>query len=563
MKQFSLSVSGKSQFLLRLCFIFIVSSSCFSEALSQVVINELLASNQNTDTDDFFEYEDWIEFYNPGGIVNLAGYYLTDDPAVPTLWQFPSTNPGITTILPGGFLRIWCDRDLVQGEDHADFKLSSDGETLQLVAPDGTTVIDEVTFGPQQADISFGRSCDACPDWMFFESPTPLSTNQASEQSTEQLYFNEFQSLNLQTLPNAMGQFLPWVELFNPNPYQVWLANYTFEVEGIGSYTFPPNLPASTTVPAGGFLLVYLDGTGSGNHTSFEWPTLSPPSQPVFRLSGPSGGLVHEWTMLDVPADHSFGALVDGSPTWVDFSSPTPGVTNQLILIPGGPLKINEVLTSNLSGISDEMGQREDWLEVHNAGNQAIDLAGYYFTDAFDQPMKWRVPVGIPEFTVIPAGGFKLFWADDDASQGWNHMTFRFNATGEHLALRSPDGFTVVDSLFFPALPSDISWGRLTDGGLPWVQFLQTTPEASNSEGVVGLHDSEASPGWFLPNPILVGNSVAFHAPARIFDSSGRWIRDLKVGESWTASAPGIYLVRWLEHEKIPGASIQRIVVQG
>jgi hypothetical protein len=268
--------------------------------------------------------------------------------------------------------------------------------------------------------------------------------------------------------------------------------------------------------------------------------------------------------MAQMSADHSYGAVVDGSPTWVDFPSPTPGVTNQLILIPGGPLKINEVLSSNLSGIADEMGQLEDWVEVYNSGSQAIDLAGYYFTDAFDQPMKWRVPVGIPEFTVIPAGGFKLFWADDDASQGWNHMTFRFTAAGEHLAFRSPDGFTVVDSLFLPALASDISWGRLTDGGLPWVQFVEATPEASNAGAVVGMHEAwTPSLAGGLPNPIQVGNSINLPSPARIFDGSGRWIRDVEMGGSWTPQTAGVYLVRWLPEGKSAGACVQRIVVQG
>ena len=43
-------------------------------------------------------------------------------------WQFPSTNAGLTTILPNGFLLVWLDNDSIQGEDHAEFKLSPDGE---------------------------------------------------------------------------------------------------------------------------------------------------------------------------------------------------------------------------------------------------------------------------------------------------------------------------------------------------------------------------------------------------------------------------------------------------
>ena len=45
-----------------------------------IQINEVLASNASLDYDDFFQYEDWVELYNGGGIQDLAGYHLTDDP---------------------------------------------------------------------------------------------------------------------------------------------------------------------------------------------------------------------------------------------------------------------------------------------------------------------------------------------------------------------------------------------------------------------------------------------------------------------------------------------------
>lgn len=533
---------------------------------AQVRINELLASNQNVDADDFFEFDDWVEFYNSGGIVNLAGYYLTDDPANPTMWQFPASNPGLTTILPGGFLRVWCDRDLTQGEDHADFKLGGDGETIQLIAPDGVTVVDEVTFGPQQTDISYGRVCDGCADWMFFPVPTPLATNQSLPQGTDVLYFNEWQALNNGTFPNAIGEFLPWLEIFNPNPWQVWLANYSVVLEGVGSYTFPVDAPALTTVPAGGFLLVYLDGTGVANHASFVWTEGNPVGNPVFRLLGPEGALVHEINPVIAPVDQSSGAVVDGSPTWVQFNAPTPGVSNQLIFVPGGPVRINEVLTSNLMGITDEVGQLEDWVEIYNPGPQAVDLAGYYFTDTFDDPMRWRVPSGIPEFTVVPAGGYRLFWADDDANQGWNHMTFRFSASGEHLAFRSPDGFTVVDSLFLPALAPDISYGRLTDGGLPWVQFMATTPEASNNGSAVGvgewpLEQPLQDPLLRIPNPWLAGSTHSFDTCTRVYDSTGRWIGDFPAQSTWTPTVSGTYLLRNLDPQLAAGSGMRRISV--
>ena len=136
---------------------------CASSVLGQnITINEVLASNVSLDYDDFFQYEDWVELYNAGGILDLAGYHLTDDPDSLFKWTFPIDDPGLTTILPGGHIRIWCDKDEQQGSDHSNFKLSGEGETIYFVDPDGQTILDSLEFGLQQDDVSFGATCDGC-----------------------------------------------------------------------------------------------------------------------------------------------------------------------------------------------------------------------------------------------------------------------------------------------------------------------------------------------------------------------------------------------------------------
>ena len=51
--------------------------ACLLSQLSswgQIVINEYSASNYNSSTDNYGEYEDWMELYNQGG-ADLNGYY--------------------------------------------------------------------------------------------------------------------------------------------------------------------------------------------------------------------------------------------------------------------------------------------------------------------------------------------------------------------------------------------------------------------------------------------------------------------------------------------------------
>ena len=142
--------------------------------LNDIQINELLAINDLTLGDDYGEFDDWIELINHGETpVELDGYYLTDNENQLTKWSFPFTN---ITIEPDSFLIIWCDNDDEQGDLHTNFKLSSGGEFLALVSPDGITILDSITFPEQDADISYGRVGGELSLWDYM-TPTPGAEN--------------------------------------------------------------------------------------------------------------------------------------------------------------------------------------------------------------------------------------------------------------------------------------------------------------------------------------------------------------------------------------------------
>lgn len=150
----------------------IVWGMCILAANGQVMINEFCASNSTIAADpDYNDYADWIELFNGGEtILNLKGYYLTDDLSVPGKWQIP----GDAMIEPGGTLVIWAD-----GMDaglHASFKLSALGEEIGLYSP-GLVLLDSITYAEQKVDISFGRITDGHMRWGFFQQPTPDASN--------------------------------------------------------------------------------------------------------------------------------------------------------------------------------------------------------------------------------------------------------------------------------------------------------------------------------------------------------------------------------------------------
>ena len=143
-------------------------------SVSSVFINELMALNRTTLADSQGRYDDWIELYNAGNMtVDLGGCYLTDDLSDPTKWQIPA---GIA-FSGHGFLLIWADDEAGGSGLHAGFQLSEKGGTVGLFAADGVTLIDSVSFGPQQADVSYGRFPDGGPDWRAIASPTPGAAN--------------------------------------------------------------------------------------------------------------------------------------------------------------------------------------------------------------------------------------------------------------------------------------------------------------------------------------------------------------------------------------------------
>lgn len=165
-------------------------------------INEFLASNSHTNTDQDGEYDDWVELVNLGEqAVALSGLYLTDKPDNLTKWQFPS---GSTVLEPGEFLLVWCDEDEEQtGGIHTSFKLSAGGEFLAVVAEDGVSVIDSLSFGEQEPDVSFGRFPDGADNWQFFNTPTPGLSNQSGTAIATDRLVAEFRLLH--NFPNPFN----------------------------------------------------------------------------------------------------------------------------------------------------------------------------------------------------------------------------------------------------------------------------------------------------------------------------------------------------------------------
>jgi len=143
-------------------------------------------------------------------------------------------------------------------------------------------------------------------------------------------------------------------------------------------------------------------------------------------------------------------------------------------------LYINEIMAENDTVLADTDGHGgyPDWFELYNAGSQAVDLSGMYLTDDLANPTKFRIPDGV----TIAAGGYLLFWADNDPDQGPTHVEFALEAAGEQLGLfnTAANGYAAIDTVTFGPQTEDISYGRSPDGASTWRTFASPTPGRAN-----------------------------------------------------------------------------------
>ncbi|MDG1891785.1 MAG: CotH kinase family protein, partial [Verrucomicrobiota bacterium] len=123
------------------------------------------------------------------------------------------------------------------------------------------------------------------------------------------------------------------------------------------------------------------------------------------------------------------------------------------------PLVISEFLASNQSGMMDEDGERSDWIEVYNPGNESVPLLGWHLSDDVEDLKKWR----FPETSMAPQSSLIVFASGKDRSQPGTelHANFKLSRNGEYLGLIQPDGITVSHA-FDPPYPiqlPDVSYG--------------------------------------------------------------------------------------------------------
>jgi hypothetical protein len=111
------------------------------------------------------------------------------------------------------------------------------------------------------------------------------------------------------------------------------------------------------------------------------------------------------------------------------------------------------------------MDERDEWIELYNAGSTQADLGGWYLEDTRSPARAYRIPSG----TLIQPDTYMVFYGSVTG--------IGLNNRGERVRLLDSSR-RVVDQVALPAIDEDASYSRGLFG--EWRTNLPPTPGSSN-----------------------------------------------------------------------------------
>jgi hypothetical protein len=461
----------------------------------RLVLNEILANNVNLAESDG-TIADWVELHNGTSTnINLADLSLSDTSLVPRRFVFPAG----AVIPAGGFYTLRFDPNVLPSATNSGFGLKKTGGSLYLFdnLPNGGGLIDGITYGLQAVDFSIGRMPNGSTNWVL-ALPTRNAGNLAASLGViAQLKVNEWMA--------APASGSDWFEIYNPNPQPVALGGL-FLTDDLSTPATRKKyqIPALSFVGTGlyGFQQFFADDPIGGDHTGFK---LSNTGEAV-GISNPDGSVIDSVTFGAQQIGVSQGRLPDGDANTVSFSgSASPADSNYL---PLPDVVINEALSHTDLPL-------EDAIELRNLSGSAVNIGGWFLSDAKHTLKKYRIPDG----TVLPANGFKVFYENQFNSAPGSVTSFSLSsAKGDevYLSVANTNGALTGyrASAEFGAAQNGVSFGRYqTSVGIDFVAMAQRTFGTDNPDTV-----QQFRTGTGLPNsapkvgPIVI-SEIMYHPP--------------------------------------------------
>jgi hypothetical protein len=422
---------------------------------------------------------DWIELVNTSSTaVSLAGHSLSVGQRRPGQWVFPT---GLT--LPaGGFLVVHCDSEQPASTTAAaplnlGRNLENSGGAVYWFDPHGQ-LLDSLEFGSALPDQAIGRSGNS---WQLLTTPTPGLPNAAPAPLGDPtaVRLNEW-------MAGDVGN--DWIEVFNPLALPVDLGGFRLTDDPSLAGQSTPLLRPLTFVAAGGWVSWTADGDGEKGpaHLPFKLDRLGE----TVRLYGAGTTLVDSIDLLAQASGVSEGRFPDGGTELVRFPGTASRSAANFLSLP--TVVVNEVLTHTDPPL-------EDALELRNLGDQPVDLGGWYLSNETATWQRYR----IPDHTVLPAGGYRVFYEHQFNAPALGPLAFTLNsAHGDELWLSAAaaDGRFLgyrAGARFGPAW-NGVSFGRFeTSHGTDFVALSQRTLGVDNPSSLEQFRQGQGQANAF------------------------------------------------------------------
>jgi len=306
------------------------------------------------------------------------------------------------------------------------------------------------------------------------------------------LVISEVMSDNNSALPDDNGLFCDWVEIANTSKNSINLKGVTLSDRSDKAiFLFPEHILAP-----GESVLVYCDGTnqntldGGAYHAKFKLASIG---ESVY-LFNPSGYVIDSVDVPTLNMNEAYARMEDGSFTLTENYSPGHSNTEEghveylsTYTIQANTLRINEIMAAPRSGLRDENGELQDWVELYNAGSERIYLKNYCLSDNENNLAKWFFPenayIEPGQYYIVFCSGLNL----DGAETGYPHTNFGLSAEGETITLANALG-QLVDRVAYENITVDCSYGRDEETG-HWKLFTLATPGVANDENGIARAD--------------------------------------------------------------------------
>lgn len=302
--------------------------------------------------------DDWFEIYNSGNQpVSLAGLWLSDTPGTPKITQIPS----LSFVAAGGCVKFDAD-GTTNGFTSVNFKLATGGDNLILTAANGSTIIQSVSFGTQQAGVSQGYF----PDGSGTVTNFPLSSS-----PNDNNWLPAGVRIN-EALTNSAPPLEDYVEIYNPTAGEVDVSGWWLSDDHFARQKY--QIPADTKIPAGGYLVLNESAFNTGPN-AFSLSSLGDEIVLTAATGSVATGFRAQESVGAAAENVSFGyiATAGASEFWPQTAR-TPGAANATPVI--GPVIINEIHyhPADLAGADNV---RDEFVELHNITTSPVDLTGW------------------------------------------------------------------------------------------------------------------------------------------------------------------------------------------